>query len=218
MISDRIIYMMGSFSWIDYLNDPHLVAKFQEYFGIKRHPKLSVKKRSSSKKLSADGLTPRSSSSLPKNYTINLTNENLRERSNRSHNGDGDEEFPSYKSGTSSSGISCCGSATNSNTSLSTNENESSGLGSSNENEDDDETSYESEIPDTPEDSLTTNKRNYSIGNKFWYYLFCFGSGLGDELFYASFFSFWFWNIDGSVCRRVVLIWGILMYIGKTLN
>lgn len=54
----------------------------------------------------------------------------------------------------------------------------------------------------------------FTIENKFWYYLAKFGGAMGDEVFYASFFPFWFWNIDGAVCRRVVLIWGILMYIG----
>lgn len=32
-----------------------------------------------------------------------------------------------------------------------------------------------------------------------------------------SLFSNWrFWNVDGAVGRRVVLLWAILMYIGKT--
>ena len=27
--------------------------------------------------------------------------------------------------------------------------------------------------------------------------------------------SFWFWNIDGAVGRRVILIWNLIMYIGQ---
>jgi hypothetical protein len=57
-------------------------------------------------------------------------------------------------------------------------------------------------------------KQNYVITNKFWYYLFIFGTALGDEAFYSCFIPFWFWNIDGAVGRRVVLIWTIVMYIG----
>lgn len=58
-------------------------------------------------------------------------------------------------------------------------------------------------------------KKEYEITNKFWYYLFVFGTALGDEVFYASFIPFWFWNVDGAVGRRVVLVWTMVMYIGK---
>lgn len=53
-----------------------------------------------------------------------------------------------------------------------------------------------------------------SVDNKFWYYLFVLGTELGDEIFYATFIPFWFWNIDGAVGRRVVLVWTVVMYIG----
>lgn len=51
-----------------------------------------------------------------------------------------------------------------------------------------------------------TMKRNptsseYQINSKFLYYLFRFGSSLGYEAFYATFFPIWTWNIDGAVCR-----------------
>lgn len=58
----------------------------------------------------------------------------------------------------------------------------------------------------------------YVIRNKFWFYLFTFGAGLGYEVFYATFFPFWFWNIDGAVGRRMVLVWVIIMYIGQALK
>uniref|UniRef100_T1ISK6 Phosphatidic acid phosphatase type 2/haloperoxidase domain-containing protein n=1 Tax=Strigamia maritima TaxID=126957 RepID=T1ISK6_STRMM len=61
-------------------------------------------------------------------------------------------------------------------------------------------------------------EQSYMITNKFWYHLFCFGTALGDENFYTSFFPFWFWNIDGAVGRRVVMIWVIIMYIGQGLK
>ncbi|EEB14759.1 sphingosine-1-phosphate phosphatase, putative [Pediculus humanus corporis] len=59
------------------------------------------------------------------------------------------------------------------------------------------------------------NNDDYIIQNKFWYYLFLIGTNLGDEIFYASFIPFWFWNIDGAVGRRVVSVWTIVMYIGQ---
>ena len=55
----------------------------------------------------------------------------------------------------------------------------------------------------------------YIIGNKFWYYLFLFGTELGDEIFYGTFIPFWFWNIDGAVGRRVIFLWSLVMYIGE---
>lgn len=61
-------------------------------------------------------------------------------------------------------------------------------------------------------------KKEYILTNKYWYYLFVFGTALGDETFYSAFIPFWFWNVDGAVGRRVVLVWTIVMYIGKQLT
>lgn len=58
------------------------------------------------------------------------------------------------------------------------------------------------------------NQKGYAVTNKFWYYLFVLGTALGDEIFYSCFIPFWFWNVDGFVGRRVVLVWTIVMYIG----
>ncbi|CAB0006606.1 unnamed protein product, partial [Nesidiocoris tenuis] len=55
--------------------------------------------------------------------------------------------------------------------------------------------------------------KEYAITNKFWYFLFVLGTELGDEIFYASFIPFWFWNIDGAVGRRVVMVWSIVMCV-----
>lgn len=57
-----------------------------------------------------------------------------------------------------------------------------------------------------------------TVTNKFWYYLFIIGTELGDEMFYACFIPFWFWNVDGVVGRRFVLVWATLMYIGQALK
>lgn len=59
---------------------------------------------------------------------------------------------------------------------------------------------------------------NYRIRNHFWYYLFLFGTELGDEVFYSAFIPFWFWNVDGAVGRRVVLVWAIVMTVGQALK
>ncbi|XP_023582037.1 sphingosine-1-phosphate phosphatase 1 isoform X2 [Trichechus manatus latirostris] len=47
------------------------------------------------------------------------------------------------------------------------------------------------------------------------YYLFTFGTELGNELFYVTFFPFWIWNLDPLVGRRLVVIWVLVMYLGQ---
>ncbi|XP_043665345.1 sphingosine-1-phosphate phosphatase 1-like [Vespula pensylvanica] len=58
----------------------------------------------------------------------------------------------------------------------------------------------------------------FIIKNRFWYYLFLFGTELGDEIFYSAFIPFWFWNIDGAVGRKVILVWAVVMSIGQALK
>ncbi|XP_003408750.1 sphingosine-1-phosphate phosphatase 1 [Loxodonta africana] len=47
------------------------------------------------------------------------------------------------------------------------------------------------------------------------YYLFTFGTELGNELFYVTFFPFWIWNLDPLVGRKLVVIWVMVMYLGQ---
>lgn len=67
------------------------------------------------------------------------------------------------------------------------------------------------------EETLTENP-HYAITNSFWYYLFLLGTELGDEIFYSFFIPFLFWNIDGAVGGKVVLVWAIVLTIGKINN
>ncbi|XP_072750715.1 sphingosine-1-phosphate phosphatase 2 [Anoplolepis gracilipes] len=68
------------------------------------------------------------------------------------------------------------------------------------------------------ETSTVSKTPHYAITNLFWYYLFLFGTELGDEIFYSSFIPFLLWNIDAAVGRKVVLVWAIVMTIGQTLK
>ncbi|XP_013142811.1 PREDICTED: sphingosine-1-phosphate phosphatase 2-like [Papilio polytes] len=68
---------------------------------------------------------------------------------------------------------------------------------------------------DTSAESAGREEVVCHINNKFWYWLFVVGTALGDEIFYVTFIPFWFWNIDGAVGRRVILVWTIVMYIGQ---
>ncbi|GAB0099312.1 sphingosine-1-phosphate phosphatase 1 [Sergentomyia squamirostris] len=67
-------------------------------------------------------------------------------------------------------------------------------------------------------DDNSGEEQRYRITNKFWYWLFIVGTEFGDEIFYASFIPFWFWNIDGAVGRRMVMVWAIVMYVGQGLK
>ncbi|XP_067009815.2 sphingosine-1-phosphate phosphatase 2 isoform X2 [Anabrus simplex] len=71
------------------------------------------------------------------------------------------------------------------------------------------------EDSETVSSESDSESKGYVITNWMWYYLFIVGTALGDEIFYASFIPFWFWNIDGAVGRRVVLVWAIIMYVGQ---
>lgn len=65
---------------------------------------------------------------------------------------------------------------------------------------------------------IISNNPNYTITNPFWYYTFVFGTELGDEIFYSTFIPFLFWNIDGAIGQRVVLVWATIMTIGQILK
>lgn len=76
-----------------------------------------------------------------------------------------------------------------------------------------------SDLDDMPSESSDQEAAvQYLITSRFWYYVFSFGAGLGYEMFYASFFPFWIWNIDGAVCRRVVVLWALIMYVGQAMK
>ncbi|XP_045168515.2 sphingosine-1-phosphate phosphatase 2-like [Mercenaria mercenaria] len=55
----------------------------------------------------------------------------------------------------------------------------------------------------------------HRINNKFIFYAFKFASFFGDEAFYLTFLPFVLWNVDSSLMRTTVLVWGISMYIGQ---
>lgn len=58
-------------------------------------------------------------------------------------------------------------------------------------------------------------KQLYEV-NSFFHALFLFGSALGYEVFYITFFPFVFWNIDEYLARSTVFMWALIMYVGQT--
>ncbi|XP_050934070.1 sphingosine-1-phosphate phosphatase 1 [Lates calcarifer] len=57
--------------------------------------------------------------------------------------------------------------------------------------------------------------QEFLIENRFLYYLFTFGTELGNELFYITFFPFVIWNLDAFVGRRLIMVWVWVMYLGQ---
>lgn len=57
--------------------------------------------------------------------------------------------------------------------------------------------------------------QEFVIENWFLYYLFTFGTELGNELFYITFFPFLAWNVDAFVSRRLIMVWVWVMYLGQ---
>lgn len=161
---------------INYLKDPHLVARIQKYYGVE-----VVSPRNSSPVLtSSNGNISRSPlSGDDKAFTFKRRFEK-QEAAGTSVYNTTSESKKCVDNGIKSNGWVSC------------------------EPEGDETLSSESE----PE------SKGYIITNWVWYYLFVLGTALGDEIFYASFIPFWFWNIDGAVGRRVVLVWTVIMYIG----
>ncbi|XP_050520620.1 sphingosine-1-phosphate phosphatase 2-like [Daktulosphaira vitifoliae] len=68
--------------------------------------------------------------------------------------------------------------------------------------------------------SLAENRdgSNYQITNKFWFYLFFFGTYLGDEIGYSIIIPFFIWNVDSAIARKIVLVWAVVMYIGQSIK
>ncbi|KPP71814.1 sphingosine-1-phosphate phosphatase 1-like [Scleropages formosus] len=82
----------------------------------------------------------------------------------------------------------------------------------------------ETETDPAPGSPLKPRRRNsltgdvgqeFLIENKLLYYLFSFGTELGNELFYITFFPFFIWNVDPFVGRRIILVWVWVMYLGQ---
>lgn len=73
----------------------------------------------------------------------------------------------------------------------------------------------------TKSSTITTKipkKTPHRVNNYFWFYLFSLGTKLGYEIFYAVLYSYTFWNVDSLICRRMIFVWSICMYIGQALK
>lgn len=155
------------------LNDPHLVAKFQRFFGVEQkiHPAEPERRENDTDDDDAIALGRYNSKLIYPSSLLNDSDDQLAHPYN----------LRSRKSYHTRSRSDC---------------------------------SASSSSPDTS----SQNDKDYTVRWSFFYYLFHIGAGLGNEMFYCCFFPYWFWNVDGYVCRRLVLTWCIIMYIGQALK
>ncbi|XP_068580696.1 sphingosine-1-phosphate phosphatase 1-like [Cebidichthys violaceus] len=58
--------------------------------------------------------------------------------------------------------------------------------------------------------------QEFLIQNRFLFYLFTFGTELGNEMFFIVFFPFLFWNIDALVSRRLIVVWAWNLFVGQS--
>ncbi|XP_061684176.1 sphingosine-1-phosphate phosphatase 2 [Syngnathoides biaculeatus] len=58
----------------------------------------------------------------------------------------------------------------------------------------------------------------YEVRNRLLYFLFMFSAGLGHEVFYITCLPCIHWNLDPFLCRRLVNMWTLVMYIGQVMK
>ncbi|XP_051966273.1 sphingosine-1-phosphate phosphatase 2 [Xyrauchen texanus] len=59
---------------------------------------------------------------------------------------------------------------------------------------------------------------HYEVKNWLFYFLFVSSATLGHEVFYITFLPCIHWNLDPFLCRRLVNVWAVVMYIGQVMK
>ncbi|XP_062872606.1 sphingosine-1-phosphate phosphatase 2 [Trichomycterus rosablanca] len=60
--------------------------------------------------------------------------------------------------------------------------------------------------------------RRYEVRNRLLYLLFVGSAALGNEVFYITFLPCIHWNLDPFLCRRLVNMWAVVMYVGQVMK
>lgn len=58
----------------------------------------------------------------------------------------------------------------------------------------------------------------YEVRNWLLYFLFLLSAGLGHEVFYITCLPCIHWNLDPFLCRRLVNVWTLVMYVGQVMK
>ncbi|KAM4742864.1 sphingosine-1-phosphate phosphatase 2 [Anableps anableps] len=61
-------------------------------------------------------------------------------------------------------------------------------------------------------------KPQYEIRNWLLHFLFLLSAGLGHEVFYITCLPCIHWNLDPFLCRRLVNMWTLVMYVGQVMK
>ncbi|XP_044209988.1 sphingosine-1-phosphate phosphatase 2 [Thunnus albacares] len=62
------------------------------------------------------------------------------------------------------------------------------------------------------------SRPQYEVRNWLLHFLFLFSAGLGHEVFYITCLPCIHWNLDPFLCRRLVNMWTLVMYIGQVMK
>ncbi|KAF3693105.1 Sphingosine-1-phosphate phosphatase 2 [Channa argus] len=62
------------------------------------------------------------------------------------------------------------------------------------------------------------SKPHYEVRNWLLHFLFLFSAGLGHEIFYITCLPCIHWNLDPFLCRRLVNMWTLVMYVGQVMK
>lgn len=63
-----------------------------------------------------------------------------------------------------------------------------------------------------------SSKPRYEVRNWLLHVLFLFSAGLGHEIFYITCLPCLHWNLDPFLCRRLVNMWAVVMYVGQVMK
>ncbi|XP_076590856.1 sphingosine-1-phosphate phosphatase 2 isoform X2 [Chaetodon auriga] len=58
----------------------------------------------------------------------------------------------------------------------------------------------------------------YEVRNWLLHFLFLFSAGLGHEIFYITCLPCVHWSVDPFLCRRLVNMWAVVMYVGQVMK
>ncbi|XP_056138962.1 sphingosine-1-phosphate phosphatase 2 [Lampris incognitus] len=61
-------------------------------------------------------------------------------------------------------------------------------------------------------------RHQYEVRNWLLYFLFLLSAGLGHEVFYITCLPCVHWNLDPFLCRRLVNMWTLVMYVGQVMK
>uniref|UniRef100_A0A8B9HGH7 Sphingosine-1-phosphate phosphatase 2 n=2 Tax=Astyanax mexicanus TaxID=7994 RepID=A0A8B9HGH7_ASTMX len=73
-------------------------------------------------------------------------------------------------------------------------------------------------ITHTGKHENSCSSAGYEVRNWPLYLLFVVSATLGNEVFYISFLPCIHWNLDPFLCRRLVNMWAVVMYIGQVMK